>query len=321
MLEIRRYKPTMADEWNQFVATSKNGTFLFDRRYMDYHSDRFPDHSLVFYRKGRLYALLPATLQPTGLISHAGLTYGGLITDHRATAADVCELFILLNDYLRQEGIGHVVYRPTPHIYHRLPAEEDLYALTQVCHARLTARDISSAIIREPRLPFTESRRSGLRKATAAGMIVGESSDYEGFWKILTDNLLQRHRTRPVHSIEEILLLKSRFPDNIRLFTAELNGKTVGGTVVYETSQVVHTQYIAASEEGKRLGALDLLFDHLVHNVHADAACIDFGKSTAGDSCDLNSRLIFQKEGFGARAVCYDTYEWDIPIDTSTREK
>ena len=152
-------------------------------------------------------------------------------------------------------------------------------------------------------------------------MIVGESSDYEGFWQILTDNLLQHHHTRPVHSIEEILLLQSRFPDNIRLFTAELNGKTIGGTVVYETSQVVHTQYIAASDEGKRLGALDLLFDHLVHNVYADAACIDFGKSTAGDSCDLNDRLIFQKEGFGARAVCYDTYEWDIPIDTSTREK
>ena len=163
MLEIRRYTSTMADEWNQFVATSKNGTFLFDRRYMDYHSDRFPDHSLVFYRKGRLYALLPATLQPTGLISHAGLTYGGLITDYRATAADVCELFILLNDYLRQEGIGHVVYRPTPHIYHRLPAEEDLYALTQVCHARLTARDISSAIINHDCLSLNHAARAFAR--------------------------------------------------------------------------------------------------------------------------------------------------------------
>ena len=152
-------------------------------------------------------------------------------------------------------------------------------------------------------------------------MIVSESSNYEVFWQILTDNLLQHHHTRPVHSIKEILLLQSHFPENIRLFTAELNGQIIGGTVVYETTQVVHTQYIAASDEGKRLGALDLLFDYLVHNVYADATCIDFGKSTAGDSCDLNIRLIFQKEGFGARAICYDTYEWDIPIDASTGEK
>lgn len=57
---IIRYAPALADEWNGFVARSKNGTFLFDRRYMDYHSDRFEDYSLMFYREGRLYALMPA---------------------------------------------------------------------------------------------------------------------------------------------------------------------------------------------------------------------------------------------------------------------
>ena len=49
-MDIRRYTPEKADEWNRFVAQSKNGTFLFDRRYMDYHADRFQDHSLMFYR-------------------------------------------------------------------------------------------------------------------------------------------------------------------------------------------------------------------------------------------------------------------------------
>ena len=59
MLEIRRYTPAMANEWNKFVAASKNGTFLFDRNFMDYHSDRFHDHSLLVYRGHQLYALLP----------------------------------------------------------------------------------------------------------------------------------------------------------------------------------------------------------------------------------------------------------------------
>ena len=78
------------------------------------------------------------------------------------------------------------------------------------------------------------------------------------------------------------------------------------------TPQVLHTQYISATAEGKACGAIDLLFDELLHKVFATYRYIDFGKSTSNDSADLNAQLIFQKEGFGARAVCYDTYEWTL---------
>ena len=61
MFEIKKYSPADRTAWDQFVKTSKNGTFLFERAYMDYHSDRFTDFSLLIFRKGRLYALLPAT--------------------------------------------------------------------------------------------------------------------------------------------------------------------------------------------------------------------------------------------------------------------
>ena len=97
-LEIRRYTPAFADEWNQFVAASKNGTFLFDRRYMDYHADRFQDHSLLFFRRGKLYALLPANVDGDTLYSHQGLTYGGLIMSDKTTAAEIVDIFRLLND-------------------------------------------------------------------------------------------------------------------------------------------------------------------------------------------------------------------------------
>lgn len=315
-MDIRRYTPEKADEWNRFVAQSKNGTFLFDRRYMDYHADRFQDHSLMFYRKGRLCALLPANVHDATLYSHQGLTYGGLITDEKATTTIVMEAFEALNQQLHEEGILHVVYKPTPWIYHRMPAEEDLYAIFAVCHATLIARDVSSAILRTPRLPFTESRRSGMRKAVNAGISITECNcaaehpDLKTFWHLLNDNLWRSHSVHPVHSYEELQLLASRFPDNIRLFTAKQQDVVLGGTLVYETSQVIHTQYISASEEGKRLGVLDLLFDFLINKKYADVQCFDFGKSTSTSDCTLNSKLIFQKEGFGGRAVCYDTYEW-----------
>ena len=312
MLEIRRYTPVMADEWNKFVAASKNGTFLFDRRFMDYHSDRFHDHSLLVYRDHRLYALLPAHQKDDTLVSHGGLTYGGLVMSRQCSARGVLDAFLAINDYLREQSVRHVIYKAIPWIYHQLPAEEDLYALTTICHARLAIRDISSAIVAPSRLPFAESRRSGLRKAQRSGLSVCESTDVDSFWQILNDNLTSKYAVSPVHTADELRLLMSRFPDQIKLWLVCEGTKPIGGTLLFLTPRVLHTQYISATPFGKQHGAIDLLFDHLINHVYTDYPCIDFGKSTVSDSADLNAQLIFQKEGFGARAICYDTYEWEI---------
>lgn len=311
MFEIVRYSSSLEDEWNRFVAQSKNGTFLFDRRYMDYHSDRFEDHSLLIYKKGKLYALLPANEKNHCLYSHQGLTYGGLITTVKTKAEDVLQIFRELNAYYKSIGVQSIVYKAIPSIYHQWPAEEDLYALTSVCQAKLKMRDISSTIMLNKQLPFTESRKSGLRKAKQTGISVTESDDIDAFWNILQENLHHKYGVNPVHTAAELKLLKSRFPHQIRLFLAILNGKPLGGTILFITPNVVHTQYISANEEGKQKGALDLLFEEILKkNWNRDF--FDFGKSTSTDSCELNGRLIFQKEGFGGRAICYDTYEWTL---------
>ena len=312
MFEVRRYTNSHTEEWNRFVAQSKNGTFLFDRRFMDYHADRFDDCSLMIYRQGALYAMLPANIKGDTLYSHGGLTYGGLIMSDRCSAKGVQDVFIAINDFLRSISVQKVVYKAVPWIYHQQPAEEDLFALTSICEARLIIRDISSAIIGDRRMPFTESRCSGIRKARRKGLDVRESMDFATFWQILNDNLTSKYGVRPVHSAAELELLHGRFPKQIKLYMV-FDGETpLGGTVLFLTPQVLHTQYISATPDGKACGAIDLLFDHLVHQVYSDYRYIDFGKSTSSDSADLNEQLIFQKEGFGARAVCYDTYEYTL---------
>ncbi len=312
MFEVRRYTPDKADEWNRFVAASKNGTFLFDRQFMDYHADRFMDCSLMFYRDNALYALLPANVKGDVLTSHGGLTYGGLVMSSRCSAKGVQEVFAAMNTYLADLGVRRVVYKAIPWIYHQLPAEEDLYALTSICHATLIIRDISSAVIGDRPVRFSESRKSGLRKAQRMGLTVKESEDFATFWQILNANLTAKYGVRPVHSVSELELLHGRFPQAIRLYMVYDGGKPLGGTLLFLTPQVLHTQYISATAEGKAHGAIDLLFNHLINEVYTDYRYIDFGKSTVSDSADLNEQLIFQKEGFGARAVCYDTYEWTL---------
>ena len=313
MIEVKQYTQKQAQEWNDFIEQSRQETFLFNRSYMDYHADRFQDASLMIYRKEQLYALLPANRLGDTLYSHQGLTYGGLITKKQATTAEICEVFIKINEYLYRCGVQRVIYKPTPWIYHCYPAEEDLYALTYICHAQLTARDISSTIPLDSLMTFGKDRRRGVRKATRAGVTVRESKDLATFWDILDKNLTNKYATHPVHSLEELTLLHSRFPNSIRLFMAYNDkGIAIGGTIIYEMPQVVHTQYISASPEGKRLGAIDLLFDYILNDVYANRkGFFDFGKSTEEEGKILNTTLIFQKEGFGGRGVCYDCYTWE----------
>lgn len=311
-MEIRRYRREDKELWNSFVSKARNATFLFDRNYMDYHADRFDDNSFMFYHKGKLKAVLPANVAGDTLYSHQGLTYGGLLLDKKATVEDVLECFDSLNSWLCENGISKVVYKALPWIYQQYPSEEDLYALTWKCKAQLISRNIASTIVIDNKLKFAESRKSGIRKALSLNIEVGESNDVDGFWHVLEDNLGNRYNAKPVHTASEMKLLMSRFPNNIKLYVAKMNGEIVGGTLIYVTPQVVHTQYISASVEGKKHGALDLLFDYIINKVYANCRYFDFGKSTEQGGAYLNEPLIFQKEGFGGRGVCYDWYQWEL---------
>ena len=311
--DIVRYTPAQLSEWNTFVSKSKNATFLFDRRYMDYHADRFEDYSLMVYYKSELYALLPANRVADTLYSHQGLTYGGLLMTSDSKTAVVRDAFVAMNNFLRQEGICRVIYKPIPWIYASLPSEEDLFALNNVCKAQVSSRDVATVVMLSHRLPLSELRRRCVKKAWKAGVEIREAQDCSVFWPLLEANLKRRYNARPVHSLEEITLLKSRFPQQIRLFVACKDGRVIGGTLLYICARTIKTQYISANEEGRRVGALDLLFTTLQGKCsEIGMEYFDFGTSNRPENDDLNDSLIFQKEGFGGRAVCYDTYEYSL---------
>lgn len=50
MFEVKRYTPEDKSIWDKYVDKARNATFLFHRDYMDYHADRFRDHSLLFIK-------------------------------------------------------------------------------------------------------------------------------------------------------------------------------------------------------------------------------------------------------------------------------
>jgi len=305
------YEPTYKGQWDAFVRGAKNGVFLFYRDYLEYHADRFSDFSILFFQDERLVALLPANRANDVVVSHGGLTFGGVVTDSKMTVERMLDVFSALVDLLRARDVKKLVYKAIPHIYHVLPAEEDLYALFMQ-DARLFRRDVSSTVVGGPKLPLSRSRRRVLKHAQGLGLQVRPSRDFLGFMAIAEASLQARHGVRPVHTGTEMQLLADRFPENIKLFTANRNEEILGGVIMYESQMVAHGQYRNATVEGMKLGALDLIMDVLLNDVYKDKHFHDFGSSTLDDGRKLDEDLIQNKESYGGRAIVYDSYELSL---------
>ncbi len=308
MYQLIRYTSNEKKQWNDFLDNSRFDTFLFYREFMDYHADRFVDCSFLFFRKHKLIALIPGNISDQIYYSHQGLTFGGLISSRELTMKDTLQFFEQLKNYLKEIGISEIIYKPVPLIYHIIPSQEDIYALFCL-NATKIGCNISSTIFQKKKIKFNESRKSGCRKAKTNKITIKESNDFSLFWKIIEENLTQKYGLKPIHTLNEITHLKSKFTDKIKLYTAELNNEVIAGTVLFTTNNIIHVQYISANELGKKSGALDFLFDELINSTFINVPYFDFGHSNEEMGKYLNENLIFQKEGFGGRGVVYEIYK------------
>lgn len=313
MIRFEPYEATRHhDIWNDFIKKSKNGTFLFDRSYMDYHADRFQDASLMVYDDATLVAVLPANKKNDLLVSHGGLTYGGFITDDDMTTPLMIDIFANAKKYLVDQGFKKLVYKVMPRIYCKNLADEDLYALfiMDACQVRV---DVSTTIDLQRPLRLSKGRKYSLSLAKRAQLVFEESEDYTTFHGLLSANLGDKHGVSPVHSTEEIALLAGRFPEQIKLYAAlSPEREMLAGTLVFDCGPVVHTQYMASAPEGRKAGALDFVLITLMSETYKDRRYFDFGISTIDAGRTLNTGLIAQKEMFGGRAMIHQFYELDL---------
>ncbi|MDT0559246.1 GNAT family N-acetyltransferase [Ichthyenterobacterium sp. W332] len=283
---------------------------------MDYHSDLFSDHSLLIYKDKTLLGLLPANLKDGKLYSHQGLTYGGLILTVTIKFKYVLECFKTLLQYLENEGIKELVVKQIPSIYCSHPSAELDYIFYKL-NAELYRKDILSVIATTTEdIKFSKDRLDGVKRGVKNNLIVKEEYTFDDFWNvILIPNLDRKHKTKPVHSLDEIKLLKQRFPNNIRQFNVYKDNELVAGTTIFETKNVAHSQYISGNSKKNMLGSLDFLHNHLLCNVFNRKAFFDFGISHDNDG-KVNEGLLYWKEGFGARSITQDFYEIDTTNHT-----
>lgn len=312
MFKVERYQKSNEAEWDKFIQMSRIPHFMFERGYMEYHSDRFVDHSLLIRDlKNNLVAVLPANERQKKLYSHQGLTFGGLISRIGTRSTNMLVYFDALLNYCKNKKFIELIYKRAPDIYTLQTNQDDLFALHS-SGADLTGRDLTVAIDLKNRQKMSKNRIRRIKKAKKIGLKVEFSSQLDSFWDLLMETLLERHNASPVHKIAEMKYLLSKFPNNIKCYVVKHEQKIIAGSLVYVTPNVAHTQYIASNEFAKDNGAVDVLMSELITNTFSNKKYFSFGTSNDKNSLGLNVGLIKQKEGFGALGYVQDSYEINI---------
>ena len=306
-----KYSPLYYDEWNNFVLNAKNATFLFYRDFIEYHSDRFEDFSLLIYHNQKLIAVFPANINENVVYSHQGLSYGGLILPHKICFKTVLESVNKLLEYLSNKNINKLLLKLVPKIYHSRPSDEIDYLLF-ILKAKLIRRDIAMAIPLNNKLEYSTLRKRQLKKGLNKELRFVLEEDMSSFWnEVLIPNLQNTYAISPVHSLSEIMMLRERFPDNIKQFNVYAKNELLAGCTVFETNNVVHLQYISTKKDNYN-GALDYLIHQLISEVYNDKVYFDFGVSNEDQGKHINVGLLNWKQGFGASSFVHDFYEIEV---------
>ena len=306
---VKRYQENDYENWNAFIGQAKNATFLFHRDFMDYHSDRFRDYSLIVLDGEKWVAVLPANVVESEIFSHQGLTYGGLVYNEKIKLTSIIGILKSVLSFLNDNKIDKLQVKLIPSIYHQKPAEELNYALF-LAQAQLIRRDSLAVIDFSKPYIISKTRKECIRRGVKNNLIIKEELNFKLFWEeVLEPNLDKKHQAKPVHTIAEIEMLQQKFPKNIRHFNVYQDDKIVAGTTVFISENVAHPQYVSGLGNKNELGSLDFLYHHLITSVFKEKRFFDFGISNEEQGRKLNKGLVFWKESFGASIIVQDFYE------------
>jgi len=307
--QVRLYQPQDFTLWNTFISVAKNATFLFHRNFMDYHSDRFEDYSLLVLDGEKVVAVLPANRVGDTVYSHQGLTYGGLVLQEKAKLSSVISIFRNVLQFFHTNSIYKLQVKTIPDFYLDCFSDELEYCFF-IGQAKLFRKDSLSVIDLTKPYFISKTRKESIRRGLKNNLVIKEELNFELFWNaILIPNLNTKHQVKPVHTVAEIQLLQKQFPNNIRHFNVYDKEKIVAGTTVFCTDKVAHPQYISGNSNKNELGSLDYLYHHLIAEVFKDKNFFDFGISNESQGTKINEGLLFWKESFGAKTVVQNFYE------------
>ncbi|AXT58367.1 GNAT family N-acetyltransferase [Aquimarina sp. MMG015] len=302
---IKKYQKEDYSLWNDFIDNSKNGTFLFNRDFMEYHSDRFLDFSLLVFNNSTLIAVFPANIKNEAVYSHQGLTYGGIILKKSIGGEKVRNILSEIIKFLDSYKVRNLFVKTIPIFYNKKPTNEFTFFLSE--HGgKIYRRDLNLAIDYSLPSSIHKSKLKHYEKRKDIGFEIQEVNDFSGFWNsVLIPRLKEKHNVKPVHTLQEIDLLKKRFPESIKQFVISLDKEVLAGITIFKSEGVVKSQYGAVTNKGEQYRALDFLFISLINKYRKEG----FRFFDMGTVTENNFGLLKQKEELGCEIYTQDFYE------------
>ncbi|MCU0392991.1 MAG: hypothetical protein MUE81_17925 [Thermoflexibacter sp.] len=336
-LKIIRYHTHYQENWNKFVSQACNATFLFYRNFMDYHSDRYIDHSLMLFSDNELIAIFPANEQEDTIYSHKGLTYGGIAYANLLsswTSSLLQNLEAILSKiitYYQNQGFKKLIFKEIPFFYAHFDFSKILRIMKKVA---VVQEDIGAVMHLQKPFHYWHGRKQSIKKASLVNPPLKILSNaysphseehtnkelpflLSDFWnEVLIPQLKNKYHLTPTHSLAEITLLALRFPKNIKQYNVYYDNSIVAGTTIFENNQVVHCQYVSSNDLGRKLFASDLLFHYLITEKYKNFHYLSFGISNEHGSNLINQGLLAWKMSWGAQTC--EHLHWEIDLEKIT---
>lgn len=299
MYRIEKYNSSYYTQWNAFVKDSKNGTFLFHRDFMEYHADRFEDHSLLVFEGDKLLALLPANRVGNEVHSHDGLTYGGVVYGSKIKLAQVIKMLQTVLKYLHSMDIGVLKIKQMPVFYDKQYLDWE----NVVCNSKSIMPEKGFVIDYTTQMTISAKKKNRFR-ASKSSLNITSDNNFTLFWDdVLKPRLAEKYNALPVHTTEEINYLHSKFPDNILQYNVCYEGSIVAGITIFDFGDVVKSQYGATTTAGEKLRALDYAYITLIEKYKGEKRYFDLGTVKPD-----NLGLAKQKEELGGTEYRQDFY-------------
>jgi len=309
-MKIKRYTVDNQKEWDDFIKKSENGTFLHLRDYMDYHQDRFQDHSLMIYDDDQLIALFPAHKNNRQIFSHNGLTYGDFIFPRNFRTAYKLQAITQSFKYLKKNWIDSVLIKKIPEIFQKYPNQINTY-LYEMIGGKIE-KILPFFVVDNQSFHSNSDRKKNIKKAQKIDFTVKQDPELiDEFWEIVTENLQTKYQTHPVHSLDEIKLLMKRFPNEIELITAIKDNKIISGALCFKINHSFHFQYIHSISDKNFRISVDALVFRIIRYYLEKYPYISLGSAEKSNGL-LNKNLTYWKESFGAFAVNQYFYTFDL---------
>ncbi|MFH0922227.1 MAG: GNAT family N-acetyltransferase [Fibrobacterota bacterium] len=322
--EIIPYSKKHLELWESIVENSNNGTLYHTQKFLGYHPEgRFENFHHLISLNGKISCVIPGCITQSEagktFVSYAGTSFGGFVVPEDFGLSDTDAVVCTFLDYLKEHKFKRVEITLPPLFFGRRQNHHMDFILSREGFG-FKKREITSVITLnypdgDVLSTFDAACRRAIKKAVTAGVTVrNDDSDeaYRTYYHILEKNLGLRHNVKPVHTVEEMLDIKRRFPDRVFLFGAYFKGKMIAGIWLLKANRDASVAfYISHRMDYQEVRPTNLLYYETLRTVLGwNQKYYDLGLFTVNMA--PNYGLGRFKESFAAQGIFRDYFRKDI---------